>query len=149
MKLNWGTSIAIFYGIFVLLFLSLVVASTKEDFHLVRKDYYAAELVHEDRMNQIRNLEASGSDIDIHVRPEKKLMEIQIPENIRPTQGKIWLYRPSDARLDKTWDVMKADNPNQILISLAGLQGGMWRCQLQWTDREGVEYWFEQQVVFP
>ena len=40
MKLGWGWKIAILYGVFAVLIVSLVIASNRQHFDLVTDDYY-------------------------------------------------------------------------------------------------------------
>jgi hypothetical protein len=44
MKLNWGTGIAIFYGLFMVIMITFVVMSRNVDHSLVMEDYYEADI---------------------------------------------------------------------------------------------------------
>lgn len=144
--MNWGTSIAVFYCVFVALFLTLVISSAQEEFHLVREDYYAAELNHEDRLTQMRNLQELGSSVDVRYISQAEEIQIRLPENTDLSRGSIWLYRPSDSRQDIHLDL---EGQMALAIPAKDMTAGLWRIQTEWTAENGKTYWQEQTMVLP
>ena len=55
MKFNWGTGIALAYGIFALSMVGVVFASRKHDPGLVQKNYYDLDLNYQARMDKKQN----------------------------------------------------------------------------------------------
>ena len=147
--MNWGTSIALVYGAFVALLLTLVFASAQEDFHLVREDYYAAELAHEDRLEQIRNLQELGASVDVAFIPQSQELRVALPANTDVIQGSVWLYRPSDSRQDRHFDLASDQADVSYLIATNDLNPGLWRVQTEWKASNGKAYWQEHTLVLP
>jgi nitrogen fixation protein FixH len=141
--MNWGLRIALLYGGFVAGVVGMVVFSSQQQIDLVRKDYYSAELKHQDRIDETDNAAAlseqvklSRSGLDVN---------IQLPEEMKgqTVTGTAYFYRPSDEKLDRTF-TLKPDTTGQQLIS-GDLKPGMYNVQLQWKA-EGKNYFSE--VVF-
>lgn len=115
--MNWGKSIALFYGLFVVALLAVVVFSFTQDVNLVADDYYQQELVYEDQINRIKNTES------LEIKPALVLkgnyVELTFPQELSP-KGTILFFRPSDAKMDRRISVaLGVDNKQQIDFSKA------------------------------
>ena len=141
--MNWGTKIFIAYGAFVALILSLVIGSVKQDFHLVTKDYYAEELVYEDRIQEIHN--ARQLDTPLEIKKGTDSLHISFPEGLEDMQGTIHLYRPSDSRLDKKIAIHDSPKHDQQ-IPTHNLKRGLWKVCVSW-ESAGKAYYVEQSLI--
>jgi hypothetical protein len=116
--MSWGYKIAILYISFVAIILTGVIASTFQDYHLVRQDYYEAEIAYEDRIQEIENFKALSQ------KPEMVLQGTQLalafPEGMQQAMGTVHLYRPSDSDLDKKYPLALVDGGQSL--SLAGFK---------------------------
>ena len=71
MKFNWGTGIALAYGLFALGMVGAVFASRKHDPGLMQKNYYELDLNYQARMDKAKRCCAGASspgDIQRHHR---------------------------------------------------------------------------------
>lgn len=140
--MNWGKSIALFYGLFVVALLAVVVFSFTQDVNLVADDYYQQELVYEDQINRIKNTES------LEIKPALVLkgnyVELTFPQELSP-KGSILFFRPSDAKMDRRISVaLGVDNKQQIDFSKA--EKGLWKAKLTW-NQDNKEYYQEFVIV--
>ena len=141
--MNWGIRITFAYLAFVALILSLVIGSVQQDFHLVTKDYYAQELAYESRINELQN--THGLEVQPIIQKQPGELTIHLPSTLTDIKGTIHLYRPSDARLDRKWDIALSPSGQQSLPT-AGLRKGLWKVQLEW-EATGKTYYFEKSLI--
>ncbi len=100
-KWNWGTGI---FLVIILFFASMglrIYMSYKQDPELITDDYYPKGLKYQNTIDKIKNWEKIGDKIQINQNQEG--LVIQFPsyfKNKKP-EGEIWLYRPSNGKLDK------------------------------------------------
>ena len=66
MKIGWGWKIALLYGGFVLLISTMVIASNRQHFDLVSKNYYDAEIAYQKVIDAGKNQSALSAAITVH-----------------------------------------------------------------------------------
>lgn len=95
--MNWGNKITLVFIGFVILTITMVIFSMKQEFHMVEENYYEEEIAYQTKMDEIRN----GNDWKgvISVKQEGSNLALQF-EGAEKVNGKIQFYRPSDADLD-------------------------------------------------
>jgi nitrogen fixation protein FixH len=143
MKFHWGHGIAIFFSLFVAVMLTALFMSKKEKVDLVTEDYYAQELVYQDRIDQKRNARNAG--MEVKTLNENEYLVIELPEllkNASKVEGNITLYRPSDSAFDVVAPVTLADSA-RVKIHHSKLQKGNYILKMQ-LNMDGKEYYLEQ-----
>jgi|SRR5690606_19065595 len=128
---NWGTGITIAISAGCLAMLSLVYRTTKINFDMVERDYYAAELKYDSKMKARDNLQSLNGKIDISLVND--LLLIQFPEDCigQTLEGNLVLYRPSDQQLDLHLP-LTPDNQGRILVQKSKLQKGKYVMKASW-----------------
>ncbi len=141
--MNFGKWIVVSFISFALFIGVLVLVCVRQDLNLVSKNYYQEELVHGEKMEQIRNTNLLGEQPDIKVNGnqiELKFNRMQEVEN-----GQILFMRPSDADLDQVFKVV----PNQgtvLRFDANDFEAGQYRARFKWT-MEQKDYFFEKIIV--
>ena len=144
MKINWGTSIVIAFGLFmafILFFVFKVQSNPKYDNELVVEEYYKHDARFQEEMQKIQSAE------DLTVKPKieafKKGIKITFPSEFNPKniKGKVSLYRPSNQKLDFEIPISLSDAT--LLIPENKLVGGRWDITLNW-EYDGKEYQFKE-----
>ncbi|MEM7659135.1 MAG: FixH family protein [Bacteroidota bacterium] len=145
--MSWGIKIAIAYSSFVLFMLALVFASATQDFHLVREDYYAAELDYEHHLDRVRNAQALTAPVQVQLDADHQQILVQLPEDIATSSGQVLFYYPTDSHQDqeRTWE---QESGQEILLSPERLASGLVRIKINW-DSEGTLYYHEQLIYLP
>ena len=119
-----GAVTAVFLAVVFFIFFSL-----RNRVELVAPDYYAQSLQHQDHLDAVRR--ASRLTPRPLVNLEGNVVRIQVASHPGAT-GSVYLYRPSDAKLDQTLEVA-LDTEGRQSLDLSGLAAGLWRIQVRWT----------------
>ncbi len=140
--MDWGKGILLTIIGFVALIMTLVVISVRMDgIELVTENYYQAEINYQDRIDQ----ESSALRLDrkvITYHSIDKNLVLDLPDG---TIGKLQLFRPSDATLDREIAVNVLDS-SRTSVSLNDLKPGYWKVQLSWTEA-GKNYYEEKKIT--
>ncbi len=147
LNISWGTKIAILYIGFVLLIGIMVAMCMNQKIDLVSDDYYARELVFQDKINETNNANALPEKI-IHTIQQDGV-QLQFPSVFKnkTVSGEILFFRPSDASKDFK-SAVQLTKEGQQLITINNLSKGMYKMQIKWVA-EGVSYFSEEVIVIP
>lgn len=148
MKWNWGTGIVIGMLSFMSFILYLVITmSTSENYShdLVTDEYYAKEMVYQNEIDAETNTNNLSEKI-ISKKVDKGWL-IKFPESMKPNdiKGNVFLYRPSNAKLDFESKIVL--NSNYLLIPEANLIAGRWNIILDWAYK-GKPYMYKENIVY-
>ncbi|MFY0483468.1 FixH family protein [Flavobacterium sp. PLA-1-15] len=144
MKINWGTSIVIAFGLFmtfILFFVFKVQSNPKYDNELVVDEYYKHDAHYQDEMAKIQSAE------DLAEKPKISSSEgnikVTFPAEFNPKniKGTVSLYRPSNKKLDFEIPISLSDST--LLIPKNKLVGGRWDITLNW-EYEKKPYQFKE-----
>lgn len=144
MKINWGTAIVlVFIGFigFILFFVIKMNTDKQYEHDLVTEDYYKKELAFQEEINAEKNAKALENNITIK-KTEKGLLVV-FPENKGNTNisGNIYLYRPSNKKLDFKMPIILIDS--KITIPENQLLEGRWNITIDWKH-ENIPYLFKE-----
>lgn len=137
MKLNWGTSIVLAFGLFmtfILTFVFKVQGNSKYDNELVVEDYYKHDARFSDEMQKIQN--AANLTEAPAIENIAAGIEVTFPTTFdsRKIIGKVSLYRPSAKKLD--FEIPLNLVKSTLLIPKSDLAGGQWDITLSWKYDE-------------
>ena len=147
MKLNWGTSIAIFYIAFAATMVGFVIHSKSYDNSLVTEDYYAKDLAYQQQYDKMSN--SQGLAIDLAIGKVADGVQFIFPlapsgKNEQQPSGEILFYRASDKSKDFALKVAPDSNGLQ-LVPTDQLVPGRWTVKVDW--QEGGKEFYKEQVV--
>ncbi len=140
MKLDWGQSIAIFYGLFMVIMISMVIMASRNQADLVQDNYYQKDLEYESFRKRRQNAAVLPDQVAIEV--SKQQLQVRFPENMHGIKGTLTLYRPSDRSLDRELPIDISEG-NTMVIDIKKLPGGLWRIMIDW-EQAGKEYYQEE-----
>ena len=143
MKLNWGTGIAIFYSLFVVVMIFAVVRSSQLGVDLVQEKYYDADIAYESFREKRSNASKLEQPPVIQVYHSKEILTVRFDTSAE-VQGTVKLYCPSDKFSDKTYP-LRLEN-GTMFIPIQGLKSGRWKVLLDWKEHN-VPYYIENDVV--
>ncbi|MEI8006932.1 MAG: FixH family protein [Bacteroidota bacterium] len=144
MKFNWGTGIFIFIILFMSACAAFLIFANRQDNSLVESDYYARGLKYEDVIQKMRNTaalkEAPGFQF------EKGWLDIRYPSDMKGkvVKGSVFLYRPSDRKLDFVVP-LAFDTALLQHIPSASLHKGKYIIKLDWTMND-KSFYFEKEI---
>ncbi|MFD2892716.1 FixH family protein [Flavobacterium chuncheonense] len=148
MKVNWGTAIVIAFGLFItfiLYFVFKVQTNPKYDNELVTQDYYQQEMKVQGNIERASNANALADKVKITKTTEGLQVTFPtafIPKNIK---GKVFLYRPSNQKLDFDMPISLSDS--YLLIPKSNLVGGLWDITIEW-EYDGTSYRNKEAIYY-
>lgn len=115
--------------------LIIVFFTMKQDIFLVSEDYYKQEIKYQDQIDRITNANALEQPLMINYLKSENKIEIIFPKEHADAgiNGHIVLFRPSDARLDRKFEV-KHDDLGRQLIQVNDFQRGNWKIKVSWES---------------
>ena len=145
---SWPVGLIIFYTCFVTVVVGSCIILGKKRFDLVTPDYYAEELVFQDRIDAVNRVQRLSQKPSIEV-VDHASVQLAFPEGMatQVERGSVVLYRPSDARKDQQVD-LELDGNGEQTVTLAETQRGLWSVKLSWVMEDGA-YFMEQAIVLP
>ena len=140
---NWGTKVALVYGLFATGTMGMVAIAVSQRVDLVSPDYYEQALATDTRMAARDNAQRlTGFSIE----ESTGTLTVTWP-HVPDAGGAITLYRASDARADRVTPVTPTTDRRQE-VSLEGLTPGAWRLQVSWRY-EDRPFYVERMLMVP
>lgn len=148
MKINWGTGIIIAFILFISFIMYFVInmnLNKKYNHDLVTEDYYQEELLHQNEIDKVDN--AKELKENVSWRKSSDGIVISFPENLdyKKITGKVFLYRPSNKKLDSETIISLSDH--YLLIPKTLLLDGRWNITVDWKY-EGKSYLYKESIVY-
>jgi len=134
--MNWGKGIAIFLVLFISFILSMVFKMVSTSTDLEVENYYEASLIHEAKIQAIRNANSFKDKITVNNDGEK--IHILFPNEVvlnDVEEGTIHFYRPENGKLDKKFPFIKT-NKQELVIPLQSIEKGNYKLFLSWKTSE-------------
>jgi nitrogen fixation protein FixH len=132
MKWNWGVGITVTIIVFTIISLLFIYFAFNQDINLVRDDYYEAEVQFNEKLETIKRTKKLSEELKIKLIPNN--ISIQFPNEIEEEEitGTIFLYRPSDGKLDFDLPI-EIDTLKKQLIPTNKMIAGQWKIQIEWS----------------
>lgn len=143
MKINWGTGIAIFYSLFVIILLSAVFRSRHFDHSLVSDHYYADDQNYQRHYEKLVNANALEEDLKIWNKRQKDLVTLEFPKDLIGIGGEIYFFCPSDSKQDFKINI-QPDEGNAQYVSTEGLKKGLWKVKVDWKTDDNKSFYKEE-----
>ena len=117
----------------------------QQDFHLVAEDYYDKEIKYQDEIDKIKNANALKEELVINYIASRKVIVLEFPQEHKNVKGDVYLFRPSNAALDKKY-LIKQNDMGHHSVSIGGLDKGLWQIKVSWSHGK-VEYQKEKNII--
>jgi hypothetical protein len=145
MKINWGTYIAITFGIFMIFIITLVVKTYQIKVDLVSNDYYEQELKYQEKIDKMSHV-VNDKNKHIICRTEGDSLVLIYPEKFISVgiQGNVEFYRPSDSSKDLIVAIQPGKDSKQYLSKNMFLNG-LYKMKIEWTT-ENTDYYTEENI---
>ncbi|NER14845.1 cytochrome C oxidase Cbb3 [Leptobacterium flavescens] len=148
MKINWGTGIVLVFAAFIgfIMYFVITMSTNKQYNHdLVSEEYYKKELGFQKEIDAEQNAVHLEENISGEKTAEGWLLKFPASLDPGKIEGKVFLYRPSDKRLDFNLPIVISDT--YLLIPDKRLLGGRWNITVDW-QYEGKSYLFKDQITY-
>ena len=148
MKINWGTGIVIAFVLFIAFIMYFVInmnLNKKYDHDLVTEDYYQEELLHQNEIDKVDNAKELKENVSWEKTEDGIL--ISFPKELDYTNitGNVFLYRPSNKKLDSEIPISLSDH--YLLIPKTSLLDGRWNIKVDWKY-DGKSYLYKESIMY-
>jgi hypothetical protein len=135
---RWVLVSFIFFGCFMA---ALVTVCLREDVGLVSKNYYSEELVHQQKMDQVKN--TSELSLQPKISVDGNLLKVDFQGVGKIEKGQLVLLRPSDSSKDQKFEITSKNGEQVFQLPENGK--GLYRAGLKWTMGD-KEYYLEKLI---
>lgn len=148
MKISWGTSIVLAISSFIAFIMFFVITMVTDEAYshdLVVEEYYKNELTFQEQLDKTENATLLSENIELKKTSEG--LVIIFPEELEfhSIKGNMFLYRPSDKRLDN--EIPLSLSSNQLLVPDKMLLGGRWNIIVDW-EYQDEKYYFKEDINY-
>lgn len=142
--MNWGYKIMVVFAVFVSGMLFLAFKASQQNVELVTEDYYAKELVYQQKIDESKRTDLLSAPVNIEVLNHE--LAIHFPKDFsgKKISGEATLYCPSDEKKDRCQRFSVTDSG--ISISVPANYHGLHYVKINW-EVEGVNYYYEQKII--
>ena len=142
--MNWGHKIIVVYVVFVAGMLFLAFKSSTQNIDLVTEDYYAKELVYQQKIDESKR--AASLSAPVEIKLINHALTINFPKDFaaKKITGDATLYCPSDEKKDMNQQFMVTDTAVSIVVP--DNYHGLNYVKINWAV-EGVNYYYEQKII--
>ena len=126
--MNWGKGIVIGLGSFMVFILILAIILMRQNVNLESDDYYKKEINYEQEIAAMRN--ANDLENQIKIQVSEEFVMIQLPETGNYSDITVFLQRPDNKKLDKTFTF---NDTRSFLIEKKSLNKGSYKVEISYT----------------
>ncbi len=119
----------------------MVSLSISQKVDLVSKDYYEQELQFQNKINLMDRTRLLSEQLSWQVQNDELVLDFPDQFKGQQTSGKVFFFRPSDAVLDKNFE-LQTDTLNTKSKSIKKLKSGLYKIQINW-EVENIQYYNE------
>jgi len=143
----WPIAIILFFVVFISSMAAWITIALRNDMDLVRKDYYEQEILFQKQIDRAQRTASVAGSTKLDFDTVTSRLSLQLPPDhaLGGASGKVHLYRPSDAKLDREFP-LAVSNSGAHYFDLSMLAPGLWKVQVQW-QANGNEFFCDKQIV--
>ncbi len=143
----WPYAIITYFVIFASALAAWIAYAFRQNMDLVSKDYYQEEVLYQQQLDRVNRTRLLGDEVRVTHDASQRAILITVPaaHARQYVTGRVHLYRPSDAKLDRSVP-LSVDSRGHQRIDAQELRAGLWKVRVEWTA-DGREYFFDQPVV--
>jgi len=143
----WPLGIILTFAIFITGTICLLVFACRQKSDLVSSDYYEQEIRFQQHLDQIDRASKLAGPPSVSYDLAADCIRIRLPleTSARKVTGRIHLYRPSAAGLDRQVP-LTLDPDGLQLLDASGMRPGLWKVRIFWAV-EARDYFVDQSIV--
>lgn len=142
----WPMAITTFFGIAIIFIVTFIAWAVRQRDDLVSADYYEREVRYQSELDALNRSQPYAATAVVTFEPAAETIVVTLPAaQIRSATGRIQLYRPADARLDREFPLaLNAEGVQRL--DARPLRDGLWRVRVKWRV-DDLDYSVEQPVI--
>ena len=140
----WPYGLILTFALFFCAMATVVLIAATHRETLVSDNYYEQEMKFQDHLDGLARARQSGATLNYDSAARHIVIALPAAANGRNLTGRIELYRPSAAGLDRQFKFAPDAGGGQSL-DVSGLQPGLWEVRVAW-NAGGQDYFLEQKI---
>lgn len=140
----WPFGIVVAFVLFFAGMASVVVIASTHREHLVSSNYYEQELRFQSQIDGADRAKQSGATIAFDSSSSRVVITLPVTHLTQKFSGTIELYRPSEPKLDREFQLEPKSDGSQTL-NVSKLAAGLWLVRVKW-NAAGESYFLEQKI---
>lgn len=142
----WPAAITAFFVGAIIFIVSFIAFAVRQREDLVSADYYEREVRYQSQLDSLNRSQSLARQSIVTYEPQQQTIVITLPAaQTQGATGRVHLYRPSDARLDRELPLaLSADGVQRL--EAKSLRDGLWKVRVQWTV-SGQDFFVDQPVI--
>jgi len=148
MKWNWGKGLVVAMIVFIAFIMYMVITMStdkKYSYDLVTEEYYAKEMVYQTEIDAEKNTHSFSKKIKGEKTKEGWLLTFPSELNAQDIKGKVFLYRPSNQKLD--FDLPIVLSGSNLLIPDKQMLDGRWNITMTFKY-QGKDYMYKKEINY-
>jgi len=141
----WPLGLILVFFFFISGTVGLVVMACSQKADLVTADYYEQEIKFQGRMDRLSRTRGLGASVAYEAAGRRIRICLPNEHAGHELTGRIELYRPSAAGLDRRLS-LEPDTHGIQSLDASGLRSGLWKVRVSWKVG-GEEYLMDETVV--
>ena len=143
----WPLGITLAFVLFAVGIATMMFIACSHKSDLVSANYYEQEIKYQTRLDQLNRTAQFDDQVKVAFDNTARRISIALPASHAgpETSGRVQLYRPSAAGLDRELKLKLDANGSQSLDA-AALEPGLWKVRIQWTSRQ-QDYFADKSIV--
>jgi hypothetical protein len=141
----WPLGIIGAFGLFFCGLATVIVIAATHHETMVSENYYEQELTFQDQINATARATECGAAISTDAASGDVIIRLPAAQLAQKFSGTIALYRPSEPKLDREYQLEpKADGTQMLNVSQ--IASGLWLVRVKWNVG-GQDYFLEQKIT--
>ena len=144
----WPYAIIGFFALAIIYLVVFIGWTMRQREDLVAENYYESEIRYQEQIERLKHaLPFEGAPV-VTYDVTKQSIVIALPNaQSGAATGRVHLYRPSDARLDRELP-LAVDQQGMQTLDARRLLSGLWKVRVHWTIA-GKDYYCDRSVIVP
>jgi len=143
----WPLGVTLAFALFITGTAALIVTAVSQKGDLVSANYYEQEIKYQTRLDQLNRAASLTDQVTVAFDNVARQIRISLPaSHANPqTSGRVQLYRPSAAGLDRELK-LELDASGSQSLDAASLEPGLWKVRIHWTSHQ-QDYFVDKGIV--
>jgi len=142
--MNWGHKIILVYVVFVAGMIFLAFKSSRQNIELVTEDYYAKELVYQQKIDESKRTTSLSAPVEIKLINHALIIIFPKDFAAKKITGEATIYCPSDEKKDMNQPFAVTDST--VSISVPNSYQGLHYIKLNWSA-DNINYYYEKKII--
>ena len=143
----WPIAISAYFALFITFIISFITFAARQPSELIGSDYYDQEIRYQQQIDRLSRTAAIHADLGVTYDTKNQCFNLKMPASQAKSEltTKAWLYRPSNAHLDRELKVERSVD-GAVRLDAKDLASGFWKLRFAWSVGTN-EYFAEEPVV--